>query len=809
MAPEQAQARHDDVGPTADVYAMGVILYELLAGCAPYEGASDVEVLRQSIEGHLKYPRHIRADIPRDLEAICLKAMERTPARRYRTAIDFADDLRRFLDGKPTLARPLNWAGRSVKWLRRNDQIVALAVVTIVAVVLLAVGGWYVRQTQQLKDRQNRVALAELERTQTEQQRDYAGYVRGTFLAWRAGNSRAAAESRDAAARVARMGGELEDFPLRYLAKLIQTERHHFTCPSGPITALAVSADGQRLASGHADGAIALWDLATSQLLESVSAHDCPVSQVAFACGGSCLITVGARQGHPASVGGWSIAPDGDVKPNDNLRKTFPSQVTCIAAAADGTTIYAGSIRGSLHAIHLLDPSQNRSVQIGGRGAIASIVLGNDDRELFVGTGDGKLLQFTTDFTLVHEEAVSRGPIQTIVPERPAGGYTIGSDSNHLMARTALSLRLPIVTGDRVTWLASLPNGGLAANERAGRVLLLLNGHRYSLPTGDVGAVTAGVVTRDGQTLFTGGEDGIIRSWVLGGEPLQRSVRVDVECLAIAVHPDGHRVMASTGASLTDYLGTARETNFSAGGRGFTALRIPAEGPAQGLELLDRSVVMRNPWMVTDEAMARFEVPDGARPLCADLAADGSRLAVGDDRGRVLIWTVNPVERVGIIDSGSRDRIDRVILSNDGKRIAARTRNGISICSVDDPRTLVTIPADDQVVFRFVPDGTRLIGGDRSGVVRVWSADGREEEALYGHVGRIAGIGISPDGRTVVSGGATGEVKFWDLRTGLEIMSFNRHSGPVTMVEFARNGKLLVTGGSGQIGFWETADPPK
>ena len=117
MSPEQAQARHDDVGPTADVYAMGVILYELLAGCAPYEGASDVEVLRQSIEGQLKYPRHIRTDIPRDLEAICLKAMDRTPARRYRTAIDLADDLHRFLDGKPTLARPLNWAGRSLKWL--------------------------------------------------------------------------------------------------------------------------------------------------------------------------------------------------------------------------------------------------------------------------------------------------------------------------------------------------------------------------------------------------------------------------------------------------------------------------------------------------------------------------------------------------------------------------------------------------------------------------------------------------------------------------------------------------------------------
>ena len=196
-----------------------------------------------------------------------------------------------------------------------------------------------------------------------------------------------------------------------------------------------------------------------------------------------------------------------------------------------------------------------------------------------------------------------------------------------------------------------------------------------------------------------------------------------------------------------------------------------------------------------------------ARTPFAHLAADGSRLAVGDDRGRVLIWTVAPVARVGLIDSGSGDRIDQVVLSNDGKRLAARTRNGILICSADDPKSRVTVPADEQAVFRFVPGGTRLVGGDRGGIVRVWSSeDGREEGAFYGHVGRIAGIGISPDGRTIVSGGATGEVKFWDLRTGQELMSFNRLSEPVTIIEFAQNGKLLVTGGGGQIGFWEAVD---
>ena len=168
------------------MYALGVILYELLAGRPPFDGASDVEILRQAIDGRLVPPREIRADLPRDLEAICLKAMARTPAKRYRTAIDLADDLRRFLDGLPTLARPLKWTGRAARWLRRNDQAVALAAVVAVALVFITIGVWHARETEQLRTERDTTLAA---RSRADREREHARHLRDAFLAWRAGDA--------------------------------------------------------------------------------------------------------------------------------------------------------------------------------------------------------------------------------------------------------------------------------------------------------------------------------------------------------------------------------------------------------------------------------------------------------------------------------------------------------------------------------------------------------------------------------------------------------------------------------------------
>jgi hypothetical protein len=136
MPPEQAQGKITEVGPAADVYALGAILYELLTGRPPLKGESIADTLRQVISEEPVSPGRLRPGLARDLEAVCLKCLEKSPARRYPSSEALADDLDRFLDGRPTVARPLSVAGRLGKAIRRRPAVFALAGLAVVFVVV-------------------------------------------------------------------------------------------------------------------------------------------------------------------------------------------------------------------------------------------------------------------------------------------------------------------------------------------------------------------------------------------------------------------------------------------------------------------------------------------------------------------------------------------------------------------------------------------------------------------------------------------------------------------------------------------------
>lgn len=774
MPPEQAWGKVKNIDARADVYGLGAILYNCLTGQRPHSGASAADTIRLVMVESPKPVRTINSKVPKDLETICHKCLEKEPRHRYQTAQELADDLRRFQRGEPIYARPVGVLGRTWKWCKRHRAVASL----LAAIVILLVAGTVVSTSLAIIAKQNerRANLqAELARKNEEIAKKRTEEVCDEIalkMLGRASQNLSNHERQNAIALATAAYRQAGTQLVRNSARNFMTEvdrQHSKLVLRSNIVGMCVVQNQPIVISGERAKAPANLPLLRSIIKHLDNGKEIPakVSQSNKEC-----ILFDAITGNEFAriyqelVGTVAVSPDGrqifienrlfDLASGKELRKFEGHEQSLVAAvfSPKGDQILTS---GEDNTVRLWDVITTKELHRF-KGSEYAITFSSDGKQIAIGnrlidsvTGK-QLMQLRTEKSTIVSLAYSPDG-KKIVTGSTEGITKIwdvlsGAELRTLnLSFSLMPLKAPIsfspdgnivaIGADQTIHICDASTG-----EEEGRILW----------DQDVSFLS---FSEDGGQVVFGNEYEIRRYALASAQDLPSLVGHDANVTAIAFSPDGTKIASSS--------------------------------YDQTIRLWDSS---------TYQELSQFD-KQKHKILCIAFSPEGTQILSGGWQDVAQLWDVATGEKLKQF-KGHKGWILSVAFSTDGRHVATgSTDHTVRLWDTLSGKERVCFRGHESIVYSisFSSDGKHVVSGSGDNTARLWNVQtGKEVFCFRANGGTVNSVAISPNGEYVVTASYDGIVRLWSTSTGKEIRRFEGHQGPVYAATFSPDGSQIVTG---------------
>ena len=805
MAPEQIDRSFGEVGPATDIHALGLLLDRLLTGRCLFAGKTEAEIFRAVLLEDPAPADRVAGRVPRDLAAVCLKCLAKRPADRYCSAADLAADLSRFLDDKPTLARPLSAASKVARSLTRRPLFSLLAAA---AVAGLLVAVWATRERSRDADK-NAVIKLESDRLEA------ATELRRGFEAWQTGNATAAVDHLKTSAT---MDGELAGSVAgRWLLSRLHGEHDMLLAPENAAPArpdlycVACSRDGRTVAAGSADGRLFIRRLTADGAAEGlplvIKAHD-EINDVAISPDGLRV----ASAGEDGRLRLWNIADGSLAREAYQAAGRGAEPLFAAAFSPDGSLLACGGGHQRLCLIPMDAAAKPRELEPFAEATAAGSLAADSDIESLQFLDDDRIAMACGGMVAVLE--VASGEVRMFPGhDGTVGQVALSRDGTKLLsAGTDREPRVwDLATGRLILTLPRHPSwvqgcdfspagNTIATGCRDGvvRVFDATTGVQERQLVGHMGR-TWDVKFDPAGMVVTAGADGTLRRWDLSAAPDalgMREVRIP---------------------GLTDSSGRRR------GHRCAVGIVETAPGKRSALiTLQDRTVLV-------DAATGSIgEAASSSTSSSYSIAIDGSRhrFAAVPMGGPIEVHPLPgtaAADQAGVAPSAAFRQLAGMETVS-GKDVVW-TPSGMLIAGCDGGQLLAWNATLDEVTVvdrlertvdavRLAPAGPARLAIAAGKLLRVYplpasgppaARSGKTLVTLGPEAGLVVKLAWSPDGRQIAYGTSEGRVATIDAASGATIKTFPKHAREVAGIVWSSAGRTLVTADAASVRFSDVA----